>query len=91
MKQPINVNRQTHEHTVFDDIGHNPSVPGPDEGGLIDPIEMMSLDLPQAQQELPVVRMVADDSQSDRLSDDKRVANGSIAARPADFTIREPT
>jgi hypothetical protein len=80
MKQRICADRQTDKYTVFHDIGHNASMRGPYEGGLIDPIERMPIDLPQAQVNLPALWIVSSDAQSDRLANDKRVVNGSIAA-----------
>ena len=75
---------------VVQDVGHNPFVRSPYEGGLINPIYRMPVDLPQAQTELSVLRIVRNDSKSDRLPDDKRVAYGSTATRPAALNIGEP-
>ena len=90
MKQSIKPDWQPDKCAVVHDIGHNPSVRGSHKGGLIDPIDRMTLNLPKAQQQLFVLLIESNNSKSDHLPDDKRVASRSIAARPAELTICEP-
>ncbi len=90
MKQSIKPDWQPDKCAVVHDIGHNPSVRGSHKGGLINPIDRMTLNLHKAQQQLFVLLIESNNSKSDHLPDDKRVASRSIAARPAELTICEP-
>lgn len=65
MKQSIKPDWQPDKCAVVHDIGHNPAVRGSHKGGLINPIDRMTLNLPKAQQQLFVLLIESNNSKSD--------------------------